>query len=99
MDEIFQEAWVVAWRRLDELDSTRPFGLWLRGVVRRLVLAAGAKEGERLRFVSGDALAAVEEELHRFESLPGEELGERLEHLRVCVRILPERMRTALVLR
>ncbi len=29
VDDLFQEAMVVAWRRLDECDLDRPFGPWL----------------------------------------------------------------------
>ena len=30
--DLFQETMVVAWRRLDDFDHTRPFGPWLRGL-------------------------------------------------------------------
>ena len=36
VDDLFQETMVVAWRRLDDFDQTRPFGPWLRGIARNL---------------------------------------------------------------
>ena len=38
IDDLFQEAMIVAWRRL-QCDLSRPFGPWLRGIASRLVLA------------------------------------------------------------
>lgn len=42
--DLFQEAMVVAWRRLDECDLDQPFGPWLRGIASRLVLAHYRKQ-------------------------------------------------------
>ena len=39
VDDLFQESMLVAWRRLDECDLSRPFGPWVRGIAGRLVLA------------------------------------------------------------
>ena len=39
VDDLFQEAMVVAWKRLDECDLSKPFGPWLRGIASRLVMA------------------------------------------------------------
>jgi len=38
-DDIFQETMLTAWRRLDDYDQSLPFGPWLRGIARRLILA------------------------------------------------------------
>ena len=32
VDDLFQETMLVAWKRLDECDLSRPFGPWLRGI-------------------------------------------------------------------
>ena len=39
VDDLFQETMVVAWRRLDDFDHTRPFGPWLRGIAKKLLQA------------------------------------------------------------
>ena len=38
VDDIFQDTVLVAWRRLPDYDRTRPFGAWMRGIARNLVL-------------------------------------------------------------
>ena len=37
VDDLFQETMVIAWRRLDDFDETRPVGPWLRGIARKLL--------------------------------------------------------------
>ena len=32
LDDIFQETMLVAWRRLEDYDRSRPFAPWLRGI-------------------------------------------------------------------
>ena len=39
LDDLFQETLMVAWRRLDDCDLSRPFGPWVRGIASRLVMA------------------------------------------------------------
>jgi len=34
VDDLFQETMLVAWKRLDDCDLSRPFGPWLRGLDR-----------------------------------------------------------------
>jgi hypothetical protein len=38
-DDLFQEIWMTAWRRLDDFDKSRPFGPWLRGIAAKVILA------------------------------------------------------------
>ncbi len=40
LDDVWQEAMIVAWRRLDEFDRTKPFGPWLRGIAARTLMAS-----------------------------------------------------------
>jgi len=47
VDDLFQETMVVAWRRLDDFDHTRPFGAWLRGIARNLLLAHRREQSRR----------------------------------------------------
>jgi RNA polymerase sigma-70 factor (ECF subfamily) len=43
VDDLFQETMIVAWRRLDDFDQSQPFGPWLRGMARKLLLAHDRK--------------------------------------------------------
>jgi RNA polymerase sigma factor (sigma-70 family) len=39
VEDIFQETMLVAWRRFDDYDQSRPLAHWLRGIARKLVIA------------------------------------------------------------
>ena len=38
-EDLTQEAFLVAYRRMADYDKTRDFGAWLRGIARKLVMA------------------------------------------------------------
>ena len=40
LDDIWQESMLVAWRKLDEFDRSKPFGPWLRGIAARTLMAS-----------------------------------------------------------
>lgn len=50
VDDLFQETMVVAWRRLDECDLSRPFSPWLRGIASRFVMAHYRKRKQQPAF-------------------------------------------------
>ena len=54
-EEVFQDTLVVAWERLADYDSRRPFAAWTRGIARRL-LQAKRRERSMYRSLS-DGLA------------------------------------------
>ena len=62
VDDVFQEALIVAWRRLADYDPERRFGPWIRGIARRIALhrahAAGARP-ERARLAVTRPLATT----------------------------------------
>ncbi len=91
VDDIFQETCLIAWRRLDDFDRSRPFGPWLRGIARHLVLAFYRR---RAKAVDPRLLTGVDERLCAIESQPGDTFDERLAGLRACIEELePEAAR------
>ena len=88
VDDLFQETMVVAWRRLDDFDHTRPFGLWLRGIARKL-LQAHQRKANRRRSTEA-ALDRLDERLTQLGTQPGDTWKEKLDILRACVQSLPE---------
>ena len=92
VDDVFQETMIVAWRRLDEFDHTRPFGPWLRGIARRLVLAHSRNRVRNL--CNATVLDRIETRLDQIASREGDTWEEKLELVRECVRSLPEHYRT-----
>jgi len=94
VDDVAQEAFIVAYNRLSEFDHERDFGPWLRGIARNLVINERRKDARRKRILS-DNLTDV---LLSTSSLPeeeDEEMGDRalekMMTLRQCVKKLPEK--------
>jgi RNA polymerase sigma factor (sigma-70 family) len=85
LDDVWQETMIVAWRKLDEFDRSKPFGPWLRGIAARTLMASRRTAS---RFVLTDDVEALEylnERLERVNSLNGDTLDEKLDALRDCV--------------
>lgn len=91
VDDVFQETMIVAWRRLDDFDHTRPFGPWLRGIARRLVLAHNRARVRNL--CSPAALDQIETRLGQLAARKSDTWEEKLEVLRACVKSLPQHYR------
>ncbi|MEX2579913.1 MAG: sigma-70 family RNA polymerase sigma factor [Verrucomicrobiales bacterium] len=94
VDDVAQEAFIVAYNRLDEYDRERDFGAWLRGIARNLVINERRKDARRKRILS-DNLTDV---LLATSSVPdgeADEMGDRalarMNALKYCVQELPEK--------
>ena len=98
VEEIAQETFVLAYKRLRVFEPTRPFGGWLRGIARNLLRQWRDKRG-RDGTVAPDCIIdhLMSEEI-RNTALKEEEAF-RTEHLRDCVNKLPERSRRMLDLK
>ena len=89
VDDLFQETMVVAWKRLDDFDQTRPFGPWLRGIARKLLLAHRRKE---IPYCCTDViLDRLEFRLAQLSRRHGDTWNDKLDILRGCVQGLPDR--------
>lgn len=87
-DDIFQETMLVAWRRIGDFDRSRPFGAWLRGIAKRLLLAhAGAAPRER-SLSTERVLDHLDARVGAIERRPGDTLDEKVLALRECVEEL-----------
>jgi RNA polymerase sigma-70 factor (ECF subfamily) len=97
LDDLFQEALVVAWRRLPEYDRQRPFGPWLRGIARHLVMEHHRKGRVRAATIDDAVLEALDSRFEGF-ARSGEGFRQRTEQLLGCLGRLPEAMREAVEL-
>jgi RNA polymerase sigma-70 factor (ECF subfamily) len=93
VDDLFQETMLVAWRRLDEYDRSRPFGPWLRGIAVRLVLAQRRRSAQDVLNCEPAVLEALEGRMRGFERIPTDTFRQRILRLRACMDKLPDRMR------
>ncbi len=99
VDDIFQETMLVAWRRLDDFDRSRPFGPWLRGIAHKLVLAHSRKSRRRGIVCNDTVLLRIEEQLAHIHERAGDTLEEKTAELAECMRRLPHDQRRAVELR
>ena len=97
VDDLFQETMIVAWRRLDDFDQTRPFGAWLRGIARKLLLAH-ARNSRRNQYTS-IMLDRLDTRLEQLSHQDGDTWQEKLGILKACVRALPQHYRDVVTLR
>lgn len=98
VDDLFQQAMLVAWRRLGDYDRTRPFGPWLRGIAQRLVLEHHRKRLSRPICTDPQVLAELDIRFDEVSKLSGDTFRERVERLRECLSKLPDAMRHAIEL-
>jgi RNA polymerase sigma-70 factor (ECF subfamily) len=93
-EDLYQEALLVAWNRLDDYDRERPFGAWLRGIARNLVLAYCRKH-ERAKLVAfnDDVMEGVAAKFDELEAAHPGDWDVKLEALRVCLAALGSRDR------
>lgn len=94
VDDLAQEVFIVAHRRLNQFEPGTDFGKWLRGITRFLVANERRKEARHSRllpFAVVDALLA-----HEPESGVETRIPDLLPAMRDCVEELPPRSRDLL---
>ena len=99
LDDVWQETMIVAWRKLDEFDRSKPFGPWLRGIAARTLMANRRASS---RFVLTDDIEALDylnQRLERINQMSGDTLDEKLDALRDCVSKLTTMDRECIELR
>ena len=85
VDDLFQETMLVAWRRIGEYDRTRPFGAWLRGIARRLVLAYYRTAARSIPFSSEQVLHLIDRRMAQIDQQPGDTFDEKIVALKDCI--------------
>jgi RNA polymerase sigma-70 factor (ECF subfamily) len=92
-DDIFQETILVAWKRLDDFDRSRPFAPWLRGIAAKCALAS-FRVGKVRPITSDPAIIeTISGSFERLNMIEGDTFSERLGKLESCLAKLPEPMR------
>lgn len=96
VDDVAQEAFLVAYRRFGDYDAERPFAAWLKGIAKLLAANERRRQQGRGRLVEpslAGALAAIDE-AEAEDAWPV-----TVDHLRACLDLLPEHARELLQLR
>ena len=95
VDDLAQEAFIIAYRRFGDFEPGTDFGRWLRTIARQLVANERRKEARHSRLLPAavaDVLAQLQPELPS----RGPDLEEWVPWLRECVDRLPPRSRDLL---
>ncbi|MEM7475567.1 MAG: sigma-70 family RNA polymerase sigma factor [Planctomycetota bacterium] len=95
-DDLYQETMVVAWKKLDECDLTRPFGPWLRGIASRLLLAHYRKAKSNPVVLDDSIIQQVEHQFDAIDSKEADRWEDKVALLRECLEALPEKSRLAI---
>ncbi|MBX3390396.1 MAG: sigma-70 family RNA polymerase sigma factor [Phycisphaeraceae bacterium] len=100
LDDVFQEVMMVAWRRIDDYDRTRPFDAWLRGIARNLAMEHARKNTQRMVMSDPRVLDLLDARYDGFAaSLPaGGSFSEGIDRLLRCLAELPAAMREVMEL-
>jgi len=96
VDDLFQQTMLVAWRRLDDYDRSRPFGPWLRGIAQRLSMEHRRKSAARPAVIDPAVLSELDKRFDALTSAPGDSFRDRAERLMSCLSKLPDAMRHAI---
>lgn len=95
VEGIFQETMLVAWRRFDDYDQSRPLARWLRGIARKLVVAHYRRLHRRPVYSDASLLEAIDERLAQIDSQKGDTWSDKVAVLAQCLDLLPEPVRGA----
>ncbi|MCB9892034.1 MAG: sigma-70 family RNA polymerase sigma factor [Planctomycetes bacterium] len=97
IDDLVQEAFVVAWRNLARYDRALPFGPWIRGIGHKLCLAHHRKrQRSKLAFVGDDVMQHFDHLFAELDAHGGDTLQDELASLRICFDKLPEHQQNVL---
>jgi len=88
-EDLAQEVFLVACRKLDQFDASRPAGPWLRGIARNLARNI-AREKHPLSYLDNEALVWLEEMYSRVEARAGRTGLDKQDALGECLGALPE---------
>lgn len=99
IDDLFQQTMLVAWRKLDDFDRSRPFGPWLRGIAAKLVLSHYRKAKSDIMLSDEETLEYLSQKIQRISEKPGDTWEEKVTALHQCIETLAEHYQLVITLR
>jgi RNA polymerase sigma-70 factor (ECF subfamily) len=94
-EDILQEVVLTLWRRLADYDAARPFGAWARGIAAKKILKLREENQKFPLLFSPEVIQSIADAFDRTEETP----DHRLDALRECLKLLPERSHQMLQMR
>src|SRR5262245_18513563 len=91
-EDIAQDTFIIAYRKIATLQKPDSFGAWLRGIARLEVLTTLRKRGGEISF-HPDVLDGMEDAFHALEQNQAtERWQDRFQVVEDCFRALPEKL-------
>ena len=90
-DELFQETFVTAWKKIDTYDPESPFGVWVRRIAGTLAMSRKRRVASgRLFYFDEETLALLEVQFRKSSRSRGDKWDEKLHALKQCLDALPK---------
>lgn len=91
-EDIVQETFLIAYRKIATLKKEAAFGPWLRGIARFEVYSALRRRGREL-LLEPDVFEGMEDVFRSLEKNEADTWQERFQLVRECFEALPEKLR------
>ena len=88
VDDLFQETLLIAWQKITTYDRLRPFGAWLRGIARNLLLVHYRKTAHQMPFSDECVLVFIDQRMAQLDRQPGDTFDEKIAALQDCLQRL-----------
>ncbi|HBE69377.1 MAG TPA: RNA polymerase factor sigma-70 [Planctomycetaceae bacterium] len=89
-DDVYQETVLAAWKRLDDYDTQKPLGPWLRGIASKVMLAHHRKSARLACPLDEGVIAWLNDRFAAIHNLQGDTFDEKIATLRECIDALPD---------
>ena len=91
VDDVAQEVFLIAYKKIDEFDAERSMRSWLLGIARNLVINEKRKMARRYRILNDHLTELMTE--HAVPVMEEFQARERVHAVKDCINNLPERNR------
>ena len=90
VDDVFQETVIIAWKRIDEFERSRPFGPWLRGIARNHILSSARKNRRYRTHLTELMQQRIALQFDKVDQAAGDSFSQRISELHDCIARLKE---------
>jgi RNA polymerase sigma-70 factor, ECF subfamily len=97
VDDVAQETFLVAYKKLNDFDESKSMRSWLLGIARNLVLNERRKTARRFRILNDNLTEIMQDSA--LSIMEDYEASARLKAVRSCIQDLPEKNRNVLNLK
>lgn len=95
VDDIAQETFITAYKKLEEFDQDKDFGNWLYGIARN-ILRNELRKNARQNRIMDEKLSHFLIDEYELDYEPSDNKGDEVVALQECIQQLPEKSKTLL---